>query len=257
MPLDAPVSESWTLPWSEVGFVAAAAESMAMGPDRLSAGQDGAITLYDPVERSLITLVGGQIVARRPTGAIDDLFTTPAGLLLTVDHSGRTLRSPSARRPLPPLAPSHGQLDLVGDQVLLRDLFGNGHPIATLAPDGALSAPRSPGLVPPVCELVWSPPQLQACGVTLRLPKAIKASGQLLEGGGQRWLIVEAVTQPGGLGPISVERWAQNLDSGVVADLPTEGRLYAPSDDLAVDGAAALVWMSPQPDGLRITRVSP
>ena len=257
MPVDAPISESWTLPWSEVGFVAAAAESMAMGPDRLSAGPDGAITLYDPVERSLITVVEGQVVRRQPTGAIDDLLHSPQGLLLTVDHSGRTLRSPSARLRLPPLAPSHGQLDQVGDQVLLRDLFGNGHPIATLAPDGALSAPRDQALVAPACELRWSPPQLFACGQTLRLPAAVKASGQLFEGGGQRWLLVEAVSQPGGLGPIAVERWAQNLDSGVVAALPTEGRLYAPSDDLAVDGDGAFVWMSPVAAGLRITRVSP
>lgn len=257
MPVDAPISESWTLPWSEVGFVAAAAESMAMGPDRITAGPDGAIILYDPVERSLITLLDGQIVRRQPTGALDDLITDPTGRLLTVDHSSRTLQGPHGRRRLPPLAPGHGQLDAVGDQLLLRDLFGNGHPIATLDEDGALTAPRSEALVPPACELQWSPPQLQACGTTLRLPDALKASGQLLEGGGQRWLIVEAVTQPSGLGPISVERWAQNLDSGVVAALPTAGRRYAPSDDLAVGSDGALVWMSPQADGLRVTRVSP
>ena len=258
MPFVDAVTETWTIPWSEVGFRPAAPDALAVGPDLLAAGADGRVIFYDPVARELVTLQDGQITARELTDRLDDLFEAPDGSLLTVDHMSRRLERHDGRRveelALPRLAPSHGALDLGEDgAILLRDVFGNGHVVGVLDRSGLVEAPAG-RLRPPDCPVTWAAPRLLACGHPYLLPGTAKAAGRIVENGGVRWLVVEELV---GEGPIAVRRWAVALNRGTRVDLPLGDRRYAPTDDLAVDADGRLVVMAPLASGLRFTRVSP
>lgn len=252
------------LPWGELALLPAAPESPALGPDLLAAGPDGQIALWDPASGlvhlypSVDAALAGDPGSAFALAVADDLAWTGAGLLVL---DGRRLLlfseggQPAGSRTLPDLAPTGLTLWVEGSEVYGADVFGNRHPLASLA-DAQLRAPTGRRMLPPEVAVRWDPKRrvLSAGERRLSLPEALRASGRVISGGGERWLVVEAVV---GESPLRVERQALSLRTGAQVLLPTSGRLYAPSDDLAVDGRGALIWMAPLRDGLRLGEVSP
>lgn len=257
-------SRSGLLDWRELDLIPAAPEMPAMGPDRLAAGPDGQLALWNPADALLrvypsvdAALAGDSSVAFA-LAAADDLAWTGAGLLV-LDGRRLMLYDPGGQRlselPLPGLVPTGSTLEVDGDAVYGRDVFGNRHPMATLGA-GRLAPPVDQRLLPPSAELRWDGGKhvMSAQGHRYAIPDAIKAGGRLLSGGGHSWLLVDAVV---GDSPLRVARQVISLDTGRRATLPVEGRLYAPSDDVAVDGRGHLIWMAPLPGGLEIGEVTP
>lgn len=252
------------LPWAELDLIPAAPESPALGPDLLAAGPDGQLALWNPAEAlvhvydSVDAALAGDTGSAFALAAADDLAWTGSGIIV-LDGRRISLFSASGQllseRALPELVPTGARLQVDGDQVYGADVFGNRHPAAQLV-KGALVAPSSQKLLAPADPVRWDAASqtMRAGGQELALKDAIKAGGRVIRGGGQRWLVVDAVV---GDAPLRIQRQVLSLDSGARATIPVEGRLYAPTLDVAVDGRGALIWMAPQRDGLRVGEVLP
>jgi len=257
-------SRAGLLGWRELDLIPAAPESPALGPDRLVAGPDGQLALWNPADGllrvypSVDAALAGDSADAFALAAADDLAWTGAGLLV-LDGRRLTLYDPGGQRlgdsPLPGLVPTGCTLDVDGEAVYGRDVFGNRHPMASLGAR-SLGPPSDQRLLPPGATLRWDAGGhvMIAEGHRYALPEAIKAGGRLLSGGGHTWMIVDAVV---GDSPLRVARQAISLETGRRATLPVEGRLYAPSDDVAVDGRGHLLWMAPLAAGLQVGEVTP
>ncbi|MDP2315190.1 MAG: hypothetical protein Q8P41_19985 [Pseudomonadota bacterium] len=236
------------LSWNEVGFRSAAPESPAIGPDLLALGPDGAAAVYDPIDRAVV-VVGGKSF---PVAGADGLAFTAAGVLLVMDNAARTLRAYDRggalldEQAFPGLVPTGGYLAVSGAAVLSVDAFGNGHPLAVVSTAGVLSAPKGAALVPPARRLVRTGSSLLVDGTAIATFTG-RGGGRLFGD----WLLVEAMNDG------TVSRTAIPLDGGPTVSLPVRGRVYAPSQDVAVAPDGALGFLDPQPDGLHVVRVAP
>ena len=256
LPAGAATATQQTLPWSVLPLVPARAESKAIGPDMVAAAPDGALAIWDPVDRAIRVLRSGAAPASIPTDHVDDLAWTAAGILLLDDTTRRLLLLSAdgqrlATLPLPGLAPVGLSLAVDGDEIDGADVFGNRHPLARLA-GSALVATDGHGLRPPAMAVRWDSAnnEMWAGDRAFPVPGAIKASGRVLGG----WLVVDAVT---GDGPIQVRRTAIPLGGGDPVTLPVSTRLYAPTRDLAVNAAGHLFVLVPETAGLSIWEVTP
>lgn len=252
------------LPWAELDLIPAAPEAPAVGPDLLAAGPDGQLALWNPAEAllhlypSVDAALAGDPGSTFALAAAEDLAWTGVGLLV-LDGRRISLYAASGQRlserELPGLVPTGVRLVVEDAAIYGADVFGNRHPVATLA-GATLRAPKSQALLPPAAAVRWDEPArtLRVGMTAVKMPDAMKAGGRVLLGGGQRWLVVDAVV---GDSPLQVERQVISLDTGARVSLPVSGRLYAPTADVAVDGRGALVWMAPQAEGLRLGEVLP
>jgi hypothetical protein len=248
-------SEEIVLDYGAVGLIPAGSEQPAMGPDRIAGGPEGRFALHNPATRSVLVFDALQLSHSIPVQGVDDLLFAPNGDLLILELDRRVRRfSPEGALlqvfPLPALVPTHVRLAVQADRLVGVDPFGNGHSVATMTP-GGLEPTAGPALTPPAHAVRWNGHTLQVDGQHVPIDAA-KASGRVLDGGASEWLVVEAVV---GDSPIRVERWALLGDARV--DLPVDGRLYAPTQDLAVDANGRLLVLEPRTDGLHIVRVSP
>lgn len=240
--------------WSKLGHTEALEDAQPRGPGLLRAGPDGRLLLYDGVRREVVILEGDQPSLAFPVRHASDLALLHDGVLV-LDHAARTVSLWSfegtlrAQRELGPLVPTSVRLQLDGDQVLARDIFGHGHPAATLR-DGELEAPVAQGLQERPGAVQWEGGVMQTEGLQLELPQALEASGQRFGD----WLVVDVVVAEA---PIAVERTAWHIPSHQSFDLPVEGRLYAPRGDVAATPEGDLVVIVPWDWGLEILRVSP
>ena len=252
------------IPWSQLGAPISAPESKTLGPDLLAAGPRGELGVWSAATAELWLLSPLDAARAQPraldVGVIDGVAWTTDGLVL-LDTGARRLRllDPSGAAldeiPLPALVPT-GITLLVQDHVAYGvDVFGNRRPIARVTSTGFRDWDGD-HLLPPTAPVRWDAAHhtLSAAQVSYRLPDAVKASGQALQGGDTGWLVVSQVT---GDGPLRVERQVAVLGEATLRPLPTGARLYAPTQDLAVDGRGHLIWMSPQADGLHLGEVAP
>ncbi len=236
------------LSWDEVGLRPAVPESPAIGPDRLALGPDGVSAIYDPLGKRVI-LVGGSSFA---VPAADGLAFTTSGVLLVLDDRARTLRAYRQdgglvdEQALPGVVPPGGALRVEGAVVTSVDLFGNGHPLATVSTAGVLTSPQRPTLVPAARRVVRTGGSFVVDGRTVATIEG-RGGARLLGD----WLLVEAV------GDGAVMRAAIPLEGGDTVSLPTRGRLYAPAQDVAVGPDGDLAWIDPRADGLHVVRVAP
>lgn len=244
----APLRVEVVLSWGDVGFAAAAEESPAIGPDILALGPDGAAAVYDPLGRRVIVAGEGAF----DVAGADGLAFTAAGVLLVMDGSARVLRAYDTGGALldeqgfPGVVPPGGTLSVEGAVVVSVDVFGNGHPLATVTSAGALTAPKGPSLLAPSRRVMRSGTSIVVDG------QSVATVGE--RGGGKLfgdWLLVESVERG------SVSRVAIPLEGGVSVALPVRGRLYAPAQGVAVGPDGELGWLDPRADGLHIVRVAP
>ncbi len=247
-------AEPTLLDWAHFGLTDARPDAQARGPELLRAGPGDRLLLYDGVQREVVVLEGRQPAVSFPVQHVSDLRAVEDGIVV-LDHSQRqvSLWSLDGRlrsmRTLPDLVPTAVTLAVEGDQVLARDIFGHGHPAATLE-DGELEAPMAQGLQQRAGLVSWDGEVMRTEGLELGLPDALKASGQRVGD----WLVVDAVV---GDAPLKVERAAWHVPSGESHPLPVEGRLYAPRSDLAATAAGDLVVLVPRDEGLELLVVSP
>ncbi|MES2642451.1 MAG: hypothetical protein V4850_23410 [Myxococcota bacterium] len=244
--IDVAVSVEVVVPWSEAGLVPARAESPPIGPDLLAMGPDGEVAFYDPVHASVVIVGMGSF----PVAGVDDLLFTPSGTLLVL--SGGFLSAYDAsgvlveRRALPGMVPPGGALGLDGSVVCSLDLFGGCHTIAIMTGGGGLASYDGPSLRPPT-------------RVVRRVGDALFVNDRRIatlagRGGGRLlgdWLLVEEMDDG------TVSRRAVSLRDGAEVALPVEGRLYAPSRDVACAPDGTLGWIDPRADGLHIAQVTP
>lgn len=249
----APSTVEIVLSWAEVGLRPAVPESPAIGPDLLALGPEGAAAVYDPLGRRVV-VVGGRAF---PVAGADGLAFTAAGVLLVMDGTARTLRAYDTdgalldEQAFPGLVPPGGTLSVTGgafdtSAVLSVDAFGNGHPLAAVSAAGALSAPTGAALVPPTRRVVRTGTSLLVDGA--RVATLDGRGGGRLFGD---WLLVEAMNDG------AVSRTAIPLDGGAAVTLPVRGRVYAPSQDVAVGPDGSLGFLDPRADGLYVVRVAP
>ncbi len=246
--------ETTLLDWSELGHTEAREDAQPRGPGLLEAGADQRLALYDSVRREVVILEDDQPTVAFPVHHASDLLLLEHGVLV-LDHSARELSLWSldgalrAQRALPALVPTAVTMGLEGDQVLALDIFGHGHPAATLR-DGELQEPAARGLQQRHSPVLWDGSTMSTEGLDLSLPDALKASGQRFGD----WLVVDEVL---GDSPIRVTRTAWHIPSRQAHTLPVDGRLYAPQGDLAATPEGDLVVLVPRDEGLEILRVSP
>jgi len=246
--------EATLLDWSELGHTQALEDAQARGPGLLEAGADHRLALYDSVRREVVILEDDRPSASFPVHHASDLLLLDHGVLV-LDHSARELSlwtfdgALRAQRRLPELVPTAVTMGLEGDQVLALDIFGHGHPAATLR-EGELQAPAARGLQLRHSPVLWDGATMSTDGLDLSLPDALKASGQRFGD----WLVVDEVV---GDAPIRVTRTAWHIPSHQAHPLPVDGRLYAPQGDLAATPEGELVVLVPRDEGLEILRVSP
>jgi hypothetical protein len=189
-----------------------------------------------------------------PVRHASDLALVDDGVLV-LDHAAREIALWSfdgAQRSvcrLGPLVPTSVGLRIEGDQVLARDVFGNGHPVATLR-NGELEPPVVRGLQERAPSVSWDGATMRTEGLELELPQALEASGQRFGD----WLVLDVVVADR---PIAVTRTAWHIPTHQPQPLPVEGRLYAPRGDVAVTPEGELVVIVPWDHGLEILRVSP
>lgn len=242
------------LPWTELGLSEASVDAQARGPGLLDVGPTGRLLLYDSVRREVVLLEDDHPAVAFPVRHASDLLLLDRGILV-LDHAARELSLWSldgqqrAVHGLPPLVPTAVTLRLEGDQVLALDPFGHGHPVATIG-DGELRPPVAKGLQERSPAVRWDGSMMFTAGLDLSLPHAIKASGQRFGD----WLVVDEVVADS---PIEVTRTAWHVPSRQAHPLPVQGRLYAPSGDLAATPEGELVVLVPRAEGLEILRVSP
>lgn len=243
----APITLDVVLSWTEVGLRPAAPESPAIGPDLLALGPDETAAVYDPVRRQVVVVGGPRFAVPRADG----LAYTSAGVLLVMDGSARTLRTYDTSGTLvdeqafPGIVPGGGSLALDEPLVLAIDPFGNGHPLALVTMSGALSPPQGASLVPPARRVVRSGSSLLVDGETIATFTG-RGGGRLLGD----WLVVEAMNDG------AVSRMAISLEGRVTVSLPVRGRVYTPTQDVAVAPDGGIGWLDPRTDGLHLVRVS-
>ena len=243
-----------TVSWSQLGHTAAVEDAQPRGPGLLRAGADGRLLLYDGVRREVVILEGDRPALAFPVRHASDLAFVDDGVLV-LDHAARSVSlwsldgTQRSQRELGPLVPTSVGLRVEGDQVLARDVFGNGHPAATLR-GGELEAPVARGLQQRAGAGGWDAGVMRTEGLQLELPHALEASGQRFGD----WLVVDVVVADA---PIAVERTAWHIPSRQAFELPVEGRLYAPRGDVAATPEGDLVVIVPRDRGLEILRVSP
>jgi hypothetical protein len=240
--------------WSQLGLSEAREDAQVRGPELLHAGPDGQVALYDSVRREVVILDDGQPGLSFPVHFAADLLLVEQGVLV-LDSSARRVSLWSwegrllAGWGLPALVPTAVTLLLEGDQLLARDIFGHGHPVATLR-HGDLLEPVARGLQRRPDEVRWDGETMRTEGLEIELPTALEASGQRFGD----WLVVDVVlAEP----PIEVSRTAWHIPSRQQKDLPVADRLYAPRGDLAVTSEGQLLVLVPRPDGLELMKVSP
>lgn len=255
-----------SVPWSQLELAPARQDAPALGPDRVAAGPDGQVLIWNPASGwldaydSVAAFQDGELRASVRLAAVDDLLWTDAGLVV-LDAAARRVSLYSVdgqrldSRGLPELVPPGCGLGVQGDGLVAVDAFGNRHGVARLSA-GRLAPWTGPRLQEPAVAVRWDPGagQLRVDGRGVAVPAALKTSGRALQGGGRTWLVVEQVVADG---PIQVRREAISMDTGVRYDLSPRGRLYAPSSDLSVSGRGDLVWMKPGPSGVTLVELSP
>ena len=240
--------------WSLMGHTAALEDAQPRGPELLQAGKNGRLLLYDGVRREVVVLEADRPALSFPVRHASDLALLDDRALV-LDHSAREIELWSLEgdlrsvRSIPDLVPTAVTIGIVGDQVLCIDLFGHGHPLASLQ-DDELQAPVLSGLQERDVSVVWDGATMATPGLELPLPQAIKASGQRFGD----WLIVDEVIADR---PIVATRTAWHIPTRQALELPVEGRLYAPRGDVAVTPEGQLVVLVPRDVGLEILRVSP
>ena len=252
------------VPWSQLDLTPARAEAPALGPDRLAAGPTGQVAIWNPASGWLDLYDGlgafkdGEASASVRLRAVDDLVWTDAGLVV-LDAGARqvSLYDPLGQRldraRLPDLVPPDCGLAVQGAALYATDAFGNRHGLAQLSAAG-FGAWNGARVSPPEVVVRALKSELEVDGVPVPVPAALKTSGRVLTGGGQRWLIVDQVV---GDAPIHTARTAISLKTGVRTTLSPANRLYAPSADLSVNGRGQLVWLSAQTDGAHLIEVNP
>lgn len=235
------------LTWAEVGFRAAGPESPAVGADLLAVGPAGSWAVYSPVGRRIVTATSAWSVS----GA-DALAFTDAGLLVVMDDRARSLvvygedGEILGRRGFPDIVPHGGALAVVGSLLVSVDVFGNGHPLASVNESGVLVPPSKNTLRAPTRRVVTSGTSVLVDG--RRVASVGERGGARLLGD---WLLVESVSQG------DVSRVAIPLEGGETLNLPVRGRLYAPTVDASAAPDGTFGWMDPQPDGLHVVVVTP
>ena len=232
--------EERVVPWSEFGFVPAGQEAKAIGPDRVAAGADGLLALWDPVASRVLVL--DDLVVTGGFGAVrvDDLAFAGRDLVLL---QGRTLALRDAavkdlgHLGVPDVVPTNIDLLVRGSDVWGVDPFGNLHAIARM--DHGLAAPAGASFGGRAF-----PPHPVA-----KRPGALKTSVRTLDGG---WAIVDDVVRDF---PIGVERSV--VHDARTLSLETSDRAWVPADDADVDADGRLVVIVPLSDGLHVRRISP
>lgn len=236
------------LPWSSVGFRAAAPESAPVGPDLVALGPDGAWAVWDPV-RHVVLGAGFSLAVPHA----DSLAYTEEGDLLVLDDGARTLArytlpagALAARVPLSGLSPVGATLDREGELAVGRDVFGNLHPLADLSA-GGLDAATGPHLLPPAHQARLQAGRVTVDGAALG---PVAAVGARVVGD---WVVIE-----GGARGAVTTRTAISLVTGREVGLPARaGARYRPSVDVAAGPDGDLVYLEPAADGLHLIRVSP
>lgn len=249
------VVEQARLPWEAVGFAPAGPERVAIGPQHLAAGPDGLAAVYDPVGQRVIVLRELQIEGAFALGRVDDLAIGADGdLVVTIGRRVHLLDTSGAeldRLDVPAIVPTGVDVEVLGDEIVGVDAFGNLRPIGRIE-GRSLQAAEGPALREPRHRARVDAGVVIAAGQAVQVDGALKASARMLDGGGTTWVIVDAVVADA---PIAVDRWAVAGDTRV--ELPVDERLYAPFGDLAVDADGRLLVLDPQADGLHLLRVTP
>jgi hypothetical protein len=251
----------------EVGFVPAAEDRPALGPELYAVSADGAAGLYDPGRREVLVLGAGGERLTVAVPRLDDLAFAADGGLLLLDEAARTLTLTDAAGEtldvltVPGLVPPGSRLRIEGDEVRAVDLFGNRHRLATLDGEG-LADGEGPALLEDPWPVRWdAAARVMRCeGLELALPEALKASGQVLldPGGEPAWLLVDQVVAEG---PLVVERTAWRIDGEVygevVVRVPVGEGAWTPGRAAAAGPGGSLTLLLPGEADLDLARVSP
>lgn len=231
--------EERVVAWEDFGFVAAATEQKAIGPDRFAAGADGLSAVWDPVRQRVVVLEDLVVHSSFAASQVDDLAFAGRDLVLLegravvlVAADGREV----GRLAVPDVVPTNIDLAVQGSDVWGVDPFGNRHRIARV--DGSLSVASGPSFGGPAFAKVAVAPR----------SGALKTSVRSL---GSGWAIVDTVVSDF---PIGVER--SIVHDGRSLSLETAGRMWTPADDADVDDEGRLVVMVPLADGLHVRRIS-
>lgn len=237
------------IPWAELGLLEAAAESPALGPDRLAVGPDGALAWFN-VATAEVQVLDGLVY---PVPRCDGLLFLDADTLVVLDDAARQLvvldlDGTTSWFAMPRMVPPGGTLSRWGHTLVSVDAFGNGHAVAQVSAEGQLQTWAGPRLLNPSHRVER---ERRAADTVLRLDGEVvktspyRMSGRVLGD----WLLIEERA------PEQAIRTLVPLDGGASVALAAE-RLYAPSSDLAA-GFGRLVWMRPAVDGLHLVEVSP
>ena len=232
--------EERVVPWSQFGFAAAAPEAKAIGPDRVAAGADGLLGLWDPIRQRVVVLDDLVVTGGFSAARVDDLAFAGRDVVLL---QGRTvvlrdvLGNDLGHIAVPDLVPTNIDLLVRGSQIWGVDPFGNLHAIGVV--NGGLSAATGAsfgGMAFPTHAIA-------------KRPDALKTSVRTLD---QGWAIVDDVVHDF---PIGVERTI--VHDGRSVPLETAGRAWVPADDADVDADGRLVVIVPLADGLHVRRITP
>jgi hypothetical protein len=246
--VSSPTVDTWRFPWSVAHVRPAVPESTALGPDRLAADV-GQVAWYHPADEAIVVARGGAIVATIRAVAVDDLAFEGGDLVVLQGRQVRRIQVDGrvvATMALPAIVPADVTLAVEDSRVLGVDVFGVGHTIALVAPDGGWV--RADGEIVRRRSVRRDAGGLAVDGVHFDFSG--KVSGRLVGD----WLVVDHVAQAGGA--LTVTSEAVSLRTRRVIALP-KPLMYAPSQPFATDREGHLWVLNPSVEGLVISRVNP
>lgn len=237
----------------DVGFEPAAADVLAIGPDYLTAREDGAVALYDRVRRRAIILQRSGERTAFEVGHADGISFAPKGGLLVLDGSigevriySRAGKQTRSLR-LPPGLPVGPSLSLSDGRVYATDAEGKQRVVAELV-DGKLR-PARPGRSPVELPEVFGDRGIRIGGKELRFARPALVGFRLIG----NWIVLELVDKDSP-GSLKVQRVARHREQLVRLPAGDTGA-YNPFADVASAGSKSLVYLDPQNEGVKVVWV--
>jgi hypothetical protein len=236
----------------EVGLEPAADDTPALGPDYLTAREDGTAAVYDRARRRAVIVPRKGAPKSLDVGHADGLMFGPEGRLAVFDGKSHTVRVYTEDGTLRdrfdvPRLPGGPSFELKDGRLEATTPAGERRTVATMTGGRLVPGPgRRPA--PRLPEIFRSPDGavIRLPGRTLRLPPAEEMSWRLV---GQ-WLELEW-TQRGPAGELIVHRVARR--DGQTVTLPSGGdRSYVPFADVAIGANQGLIHLEPAATGVKV-----